>query len=110
MKDLESVRQILGMSYCDTGDMKLWVSQEKYIEKVLKQFYMKDAKPVSGPLGGHFKLTKNDLSDNEIEEMKIVSYTSVVGSLMYGMVSTRSDIAYAIGAMSTHLKNSGREH
>lgn len=44
---------------------------------------MKDGKPASVLLGGHFKLTKNDLSEDEKEEMEKVSYDSVVGSLIY---------------------------
>lgn len=48
---------------------KHWVSQEKYIEKVLQRFNMKDVKPAGVLLGSHFKLRKVDLSENE---MKII--------------------------------------
>ena len=47
------------------------MSQEKYIEKVLDRFNMKDTKLVGTPLASHFKLCV-DLSpcdDNEKEEM-----------------------------------------
>lgn len=68
MKDLGPNKQILGMSICcDRGARKLWASQEKYMEKVLEQLYMNNAKPMNLPLGSHFKLTKNDLSENEKE-------------------------------------------
>ena len=42
--------------------------------------------------------------------MKKVSYTSVVGSLMYAMVCTRPDIAHAVGVVSRFLSNPGKEH
>ena len=45
MKDLGSAKQILGMkiSY-DRKTMKLWLSQESYIKKVLERFNMSKAK------------------------------------------------------------------
>ncbi|WJZ98887.1 hypothetical protein VitviT2T_017379 [Vitis vinifera] len=42
--------------------------------------------------------------------MRRVSHASVVGSLMYVMVCTRLDIAYAVGVVSRFLSNPGRLH
>ncbi|WJZ81333.1 hypothetical protein VitviT2T_001181 [Vitis vinifera] len=42
--------------------------------------------------------------------MKRVSYASTVGSLMYVMVCTRPDIAYAVGVVIRFLSNPGRLH
>lgn len=42
--------------------------------------------------------------------MKRTSYTLVVGSLMYAMVYTRPNIAYAIGTRTHFLSNLGKEH
>lgn len=48
MKDLGPTQVILGMRImCDKKKKILWLSQEKYIEKVLNRFNMKDAKPTS---------------------------------------------------------------
>jgi len=49
-------------------------------------------------------------SEKENVEMKNVSYSSVVGSLMYAMICTRPDIAYAVGVVSRFLTNPGKEH
>jgi len=35
----------------------LWLSEEKYIKKVLDKFNMKDAKAIGIPLAAHFKLS-----------------------------------------------------
>ena len=59
MKDLSPAKKILGMEF--TRDMKnkrLWLSQESYVERILEKFNMKEAMPVTTPLGGHFKLSK----------------------------------------------------
>ena len=57
IKDLRAAQQILGMEIVrDRSAKKLWISQEKYIERVLERFNMKTVKSVSTPLGAHFKL------------------------------------------------------
>jgi hypothetical protein len=61
------------------------LSQGEYTEKVLERFRMQNAKPVSTPLANHFKLTKEmcPKTQEEIEYMSRVPYSSAVGSLMY---------------------------
>ncbi|CAL5439703.1 unnamed protein product [Camellia sinensis] len=113
MKDLGPAQQILGMNIVrDRKAKKLWLSQEKYVERVIEKFNMKDAKPVSTPLANHFKLSKNSCpsSTKERQEMEAIPYSSAVGSLMYAMVSTRPDIAHAVGVVSRFLSNPGKEH
>ncbi|PKI64685.1 hypothetical protein CRG98_014901 [Punica granatum] len=113
MKDLGPAKQILGMhiSY-DKSSGKIWLSQEKYIEKILDRFNMGNAKLVSSPLASHFKLSSKQCptSEKEKEEMKKVPYSSAVGSLMYAMVCTRPDIAHSIGVVSCFLSNPGKKH
>ncbi|CAL5417495.1 unnamed protein product [Camellia sinensis] len=113
MKDLGPAQQILGMNIVrDRKAKKLWLSQEKYVEQVIEKFNMKDAKPVSTPLANHFKLSKISCpsSAKERQEMEAIPYSSAVGSLMYAMVSTRPDIAHAVGVVSRFLSNPGKEH
>ncbi|KAL4379562.1 hypothetical protein GQ457_02G035640 [Hibiscus cannabinus] len=113
MKDLGSVKQILGINIIrDRSKKLLWLSQEQYIEKVLRRFNMHKSKPVSVPLAGHFKLNKKQspTSENEKEEMKDVPHSSAVRSLMYAMICTRPVIAYAVGMVSRFLSNLGKVH
>ena len=57
MKDLGSTKRILGMEILrDRKARQLWLSRERYIERMLKRFNMKNSKLVSTPLVGHFKL------------------------------------------------------
>ena len=82
MKDLGPAKQILGMKISrDRSKKLLWLSQERYIEKVLERFNMKDAKSVISPLAGHHKLTSKQCptSKKEKEEMRKVPYQSAVG-------------------------------
>ena len=113
MKDLSPARQILGMQIlCDWKAKKLWLSQEKYVERALERFNMKHAKPINTPLGSHFKLRKRSCSSSKKEKGDIAStiYSSTVGSLMYVMVCTRPDIAHAVGVVSKFTVNPSKDH
>ena len=96
----------------DGSKKLLWLSQEQYIKKVLERFNMHQAKPVRIPLARPFKLSKKQspTSEGDKEEMKNVPYSLVVGRLMYAMICTRPDIAYADGFVSRFLSNPGKEH
>lgn len=113
MKDLGPAKHILGMSiHRDQTKHKLWLSQEKYIEKVLEYFHMENAMPVATPLASHFCLSSKQSTTTDIEnqEMNKVPYASAVGSLMYAMVYARAYITHAVGVVSRFLANLGKEH
>jgi len=73
---------------------------------------MNKAKIVSTPLTLHFKLSSRQApsNDKEKDDMQHVPYASAVGSLMYAMVCTRSNIAHHVGVVSRFLSNLGIEH
>ncbi|GKE76390.1 hypothetical protein Tco_1542510, partial [Tanacetum coccineum] len=99
-QDLGEAKQILGMRISqDMKEKKLWLSQEMYIEKILR---MHKAKSVGTPLAENFKLSKKQCpsSVEEKQKMKRLPYASAVGSLMYAMVCTWPDLAHAVGVVS----------
>jgi hypothetical protein len=113
MKDLGAAKQILGMRINrDKQKGTLQLSQEEYIDRILKRFNMSNAKPVSTPLASHFRLSKDQSPKTEEEKdfMAKVPYASAIGSLMYAMVCTRPDIAHAVGAVSRFMTNPGKQH
>jgi hypothetical protein len=56
MKDLGATKQILGIEiHKDKKHGKLWLSQQKYVEKILMIFGMNNVKPINIPLASHFK-------------------------------------------------------
>lgn len=113
MKDLGAAKFILGIEIRrDRASRKFWLSQRKYITNILEQFYMTDSKKQLLPVLQGTKLLANDnpKSPDEVEDMKRVPCASVVGSLMYAMVSTRLDIAQAVGVLSQFMVNLGKLH
>ena len=113
MKDLDVAKQIIGMRIArDRKNRKLTLSQNEYIQKVLKRFNMHNAKLVSTPFASHLKLSKEmcPKTQEDMDYMSKVPYASAVGSLMYAMVYTTPDIAHAVGVVSRYMNNPGKEH
>jgi hypothetical protein len=106
MTDLGEISWILGIQITrdrDKGTIAL--SQEKFIEEILDRFKKSQVRPISTPALANEHLTK--LSTPEIDAK---SYQSAVGALMYPMLGTRPDLAYAVGALGRHAANPGPEH
>ena len=113
IKDLGVAKQILGMRIIkDKANGTLKVSQSEYVKKVLSRFNINEAKPVSTPLGSHFKLSKEQSpkTKEERDHMSKVPYVSAIGSLMYAMVCTRPDIAHAMGVVSRFMSRLGKQY
>ena len=70
---------------------------------------MKDIKPGDTLIakGDKFSLKQCPNYDLERTKMQKIPYASVVGSLMYAQVCTRSDIAFAVGVKGRYLSNLG---
>ena len=82
------------------------------MEEVLERFGMQDCKPIGTPLDTKVKLVRlsNEEYDADIARMASVPYKSAIGSLMYAMVATRPDLAFAISLVSQHMATPGWNH
>ena len=47
---------------------------------------------------------------DEKSNMRHISYASVIGSIMYAMTCTRSDVSYALSRVSRYQSNPGQSH
>ena len=83
------------------------IHQGQYIEKMLKKFGQTAAKSVSTPADSNFKLQKEDGVSRPIDT---ISYQSLVGSLVYAAITTRPDIAQAVGAVTKFCENPTQSH
>ena len=77
----------------------LGLSQAAYIDKILVKFAMHNSKKGLLPFKHGIPLSKEQyLKTFEDEQrMKAFPYASAVGSLMYVMLYTKSDIYYVVG-------------
>ena len=82
------------------------------MKKVLSKFNMNETKPISTPLGSHFKPSKEQSpkTEEERDHRSKVPYASTIGSLMYAMMCTRPDIAHVVGIVSRFISRPGKQH
>nr|GEX55448.1 hypothetical protein [Tanacetum cinerariifolium] len=94
MKDLGEADVILGIKII-RKENRLMLTQSHYIEKILKRFDSFNRLPVSTPFEVGSKLSYNTsriLAQNK--------YAKVIDSLMYAMICTKPNIAYAVGRLN----------
>ena len=79
---------------------------------MLKRFNMTEVRPVTTSLTCHFKLSSKQYPQSlkDEEEISQVLYASAVRSLMYVMVCTRLNLAYAVSTVSRFISNPGKQH
>ena len=95
---------ILGMKIIRKND-NILLTQEHYIEKLLKKFGYFDVKSVSTPYDASTQLKKNN--GDPVAQSK---YAQIVGSLLHLMNFTRPDIAYALCRLSRYTHNPNNDH
>ena len=74
---------------------------------MLKKFGQTEAKPVSTPADLNVKLQKEDGVSRPVDT---VTYQSIVGSLLHAAITTRPDIAQAVGVVSKFCANPTQSH
>lgn len=74
------------------------LTQTHYIDRLLKEFGMEDAAPVVTPLVS--LLRKRNKDDERDRPADIKKYQRAIGSLMYLMLATRPDLAFAVSHLS----------
>ncbi|GKF76749.1 hypothetical protein Tco_0229219, partial [Tanacetum coccineum] len=80
----------LGLQVKQMEDM-IFISQDKYVTKILKKFGFTDVKTAST----HMETQKPLLKDKDGKEVDVHLYRSWIGSLMY-LTSSRPDIMFAV--------------
>ncbi|KAA3485020.1 Retrovirus-related Pol polyprotein from transposon TNT 1-94 [Gossypium australe] len=106
MEDFNTARKIVGMEISrDRYSRKLFLSQQRETERILKQFAMQILKPVITLLAIYFKLFNLESPQIEDEEKYTskVPYSNAVGSLMYAMVHTRLNISHVVDFVSRYM-------
>ena len=93
-KDLGPVSKYIGLVITrDRLDRRLCIDQAPYVHDILDEFQMSNCSPVSIPMDPKEKW---DLPDDPLFPAETKVYQRIIGRLMYLMVGTRPDIAYAV--------------
>ena len=105
MKDLGQLHVMLGIHVERCRQKKLlFISQPDYIQTILHRFDMQYSNPMSTPLVSSETVT--NMRNDAIE----IPHRQAIGTLMYLMVGTRPDIAFAICRLAHFSENPTKEH
>ncbi len=108
MVDMEPISFYLGLKVeSDRQKKKPKLSQPAYIDKILLKYQLDLAKP-SNTLMKEAILLPN--KGPEATQAEREQYQGMTGSLMFWMVETRPDIAFATLVVSRFAKNPSRQH
>ena len=106
MKDLGLMHYFLGLEVWQRPG-EIFLSQGKYVVKLLKRFGMVDCKSLSTPVELNFK----KLSGNVVGLMLTnpTEYRQLVGALMF-LVKYRSDVCFVVNNLSQHMVDPHQIH
>jgi hypothetical protein len=92
--------------------MLIGLSQDAYMDKILIGFNMEDSRKGFLPMSHDISLSKKQCpsTPDEQERMRVISYASAIGSIMYAMLCTCSYVSYALCAMSRYQSYYGEAH
>ena len=100
MVDLGEAKQYLGMHnvrYCDART--IYLNQTRYITKILERLGMQDCKGIFTPMEA---AALPPCPTHPAEAIKRTDYQSKVGNVMYAMLGTRPNLAFAVSALSKY--------
>ncbi|GJU83054.1 putative ribonuclease H-like domain-containing protein [Tanacetum coccineum] len=83
----------------------IFISQDKYVDEILKKFRFTEVKTASTPI----ETQKPLLKDENGEEVDVHMYRSMIGSLMY-LTSSRPDIMFVVCACARYQVNPKVSH
>ena len=105
-RDLGEPKEFLRMHIIRKGHT-IHLDQCAYLQKVIEHCSMLNAKSTSTPLPAGYYAAKN----TEPINVELHShFQTVIGSLLYLMLGTRPDIAFAVTHLSCHSVNPSQDH
>jgi len=112
MKILGKTSYCLGLQIQHFNDGSMLLHQQSYVQKLLKNFSMDQAHPLTSPMIGRSK-NKDDPYHPREEEEEVVDkqrYLTAVGAFTYLTTHTRPDIGFATSILARHSQNPTARH
>lgn len=109
IQDLGAAEYFLGIQIVrDRPRRRLWLHQQAYIDKMLEQFGLTEAKDAPIPLSPGVPSSRPE--GQVLPKPRLVEYQRHIGSLMYSMVQTRPDIAFSVSFLARAMHNPTGTH
>ena len=105
-QDLRDVKEFLQMRIVCTRS-GITIDQSAYLDTVLERFQLTNAKSAPTPLPAGWDPKANT---GQATAAEITCYQSIIGSLLYLMIGTHPDIAFAVTHLSQFSTNPTEDH
>jgi hypothetical protein len=105
-RDLGDTKEFLRMRIL-RGNGYITIDQQDYLHKVLEHFDLINAKAAPTPLPMGYILTPNEAP---VDEQLHHKFQQVIGSLLYIMLETCPNIAFAVTKLSQFAANPSKHH
>jgi hypothetical protein len=109
MSDLGTPHSFLGIQFDLHQDGSVSIHQQQYIQKILTDFCMESCQPKSTPMNVKTSLNPSD-DEQDLGDDAKSRYSSAIGALMYLMIGTRPDIAFALATLSRFVSRPQAHH
>jgi hypothetical protein len=109
LNDLGTPRSFLGIQFDVRNDGSVSLHQQQYLQKILRDFCMETCQPKSTPMTPKSSLDARPEEHNLDDSAKARS-SSAIGALMYLMIGTRPDIAFAVATLSRFVSRPQSHH
>ena len=113
VRELGDISQCLGIQFHQLKDGSRFIYQQKYIKEVLTRFdqHLNGKYPITIPMPtDHKHLIKPRQVDEDELDSKEFPYRELIGCLMYMVVATRPDIAFATSLLARFVINPAKRH
>ena len=108
MTDAGLVKKLLGIRFIWKKDGSICLDQESYARQILEEFGMADCNPASIPISPSVKLNSEDSPRLGRSEHKL--FRRLIGRLIFLVIATRLDIAFAVNQLSQYLAEPRQIH
>jgi hypothetical protein len=97
---------------CDRHAHTIRLSQQLYIDDIIRRHGCHNEHPLSLPMGTNIKLSTNQSpkTPKDVATMRNIPYRQVIGSLMYASLGTWPEITFAVTQLSKFIQNPGPAH
>jgi hypothetical protein len=110
MQDLGPIESIIGFKI-ERNENETTISQEKYIDNILRKFNMTECKQIDTPMlpvsnkPPKDKNKKEDFLDSPPKDFQDISlYQQAIGNLIYLANGSRPDICYAVNSLARKMQ------
>lgn len=113
MSDDGEIHYVLGNTIVRNQQERwLMIHQQNYLISKLEEYNMLNCNPIRTPMSPAVRLNKDDcpLTQDEIFLTQAFPYSNIVESLMYAVINSRPDCAYAVCNLAQYLSNRGNSH